>query len=103
MFNVEFCKTIWDGESPESSTKFAMLHRSETLPFAPTPGVEIMWGVVPEAIRTVRWQPARVCFVCNMKDEFPYEIGSYTYDFAWLLDHAISTGWTVVSPATTLK
>ena len=97
MFKVIFCKSIWDGDTPESSTTFALLRREETLPFAPGPGMEISWQGVPQAIVAVRWEPAESRFVCNMKDDCRHYIDVDTYDFEWLLRFAIDNGWSVVA------
>lgn len=97
MFKAIFCKSIWDGDSPESSTMFALLQREEKLPFSPTPGVEISWGGVPQALIKVRWEVAESHFVCNMKDECRHAIGADDYDFDWLLKPAIDNGWSLVA------
>lgn len=97
MFKVIFCKSIWNGESPESSTMLALLKREITLPFAPTPAVEISWGGMPEAIIKVRWDVASSHFVCNMKDECRHSIDAYIYDFDWLLKSAIDDGWSIIA------
>lgn len=97
MFKAIFCKSIWDGDSPESSTTLALLQREETLPFAPTPGLEISWHGVPQALMTARWETAESRFVCTMKDECRHSIGADTYDFELLLQFAIKNGWSIVS------
>lgn len=98
MFKTIFCKSIWDGESPESSSYLAILHREEDLPFAPTLGVEIYWGLdMPQALVRVRWEISENRFVCNMKDEFPHEIGVDEYDFDWLVTNAVQDGWTLIA------
>lgn len=98
MFKTIFCKSIWDGESPELSKSFVLLQREENLPFAPTPGIEIFWGhEMPQAPVRVRWEVSGNMFVCNMRDEFPHEIGVDEYDFDWLVTDAVESGWTLIA------
>ena len=98
MFKTIFCKSIWDGESPESSKSLALLQREENLPFAPTPGVEIFWDrEIPQAPVRVRWEISNNMFVCNMRDVFPHEIGADEYDFDWLVTDAVHSGWTLIA------
>ena len=97
MFKTFFCKSIWDGDDPESSTMFAMLQRQETLAFAPTPGMQISWHGVAHPLIAVRWEVDEQHFVCNMKDEFRHSIDDDTYEFDWLLKFATDNGWSLVS------
>ena len=98
MFKVVFYKTIWDGQTPETSKTMAMLQREETLPFPPSLEVQMFWSIEsPQAPTSVRWDVADQRFACAMRDEFPHEIGVDEYDFEWLLEHAENSGWKLVS------
>jgi hypothetical protein len=98
MYKVVFFKSIWDGETPETARNFAVFRREETLPFAPSVGVEFFWGRgFPNSPKSVRWEFDESLFVCTMPDEFPHEIELDEYDYRWLIENAALDGWTLVS------
>jgi hypothetical protein len=98
MFKAVFCKSIWDGENPESSSTVALFQREENLPFTPQPGIEIYWGrEKSKAPLRVRWDVSSEIFVCDMEDEFPHWIDCDNFDFEWLISNAVESGWRLIS------
>lgn len=101
MFKVIFSKTIFNGETLESSTEMAHFKKIDRLPFVPTPEIEIFWGRdKPQSPMNIYWDINEHHFVCYMKDEFHYDIGCDQYDFDWLCSNALLSDWECIGKNT---
>lgn len=112
MFTVKIYKTIWAEEPPEMGSfsdevgflpDHVHVGFALKLPFAPFTGLKIAnetdnYSFTSGEIIEVRWQHDEQTFICSVKDENPFQEGSYEYTFQWLIDQAINeSGWQRIS------
>lgn len=93
MFKVIFWKSIWNGNSCDTSTSYSVFKRVGELPFAPSPLMQFNWGLGTEVPKSVCWDFEAHQFVCTMPEEFPFEFREDKFDYKWLVENANMRGW----------
>lgn len=97
MFTVVFIKYIFDTDSPDPKSRFAVFERQEQLPFPPSVGLEFRWITDgPYRIVSCTWHFDYSRFWCKLEDEFPDNVSLDGLNFEELLERAQSSGWPLV-------
>lgn len=98
MFKVFFHKYVFDADREDPEARFAVLTREESLPFAPSPGHEILWPLEKsQKIIASVWSTEHGGFRCRVQDVFTVSIRLDDPDFDEYLEDAPERGWKIES------
>ncbi len=96
VYKVVFIKHIVDAQREDPDARFAVLTREETLPFAPVPGQEIQWPLLPtQKIISSAWSTEHMGFRCRLEDKYAVSLRLDALDFDDYLEAAPMMGWKI--------
>lgn len=96
MFKVILIKHVWNSDSPETSTKWALFSRIVELPFVPIPGLGVQLPMQRVwRLRSADWDVEEQLFRCCADDQYMEGIDDYFEDW---LEELREAGWKLEGP-----